>query len=205
MKLLSILVVLALLVAYTVMQRSEKSVGDVPRAMALEQTLVYGITLRSDFQPEVVLKRQGDAWTLSDSTPANEELVQRLLSDLADMHVSRIVARSGSHDLELGLSAKDAVHLILQDEHGQTLMQLDIGRQGGDLLSTFVRYGGDEKVLAMDKSLVWQVRRNRDGWKQVQADNLSSDTAANETAAAQQAVVPADAVLPMPEQAYQQP
>jgi len=188
MKLISILLVLALLIAYGVMQRSEKSVGEVPGTVAFEQANVHGITLHSDFQADVVLVRHDDAWKLADDTPANAELVQRLLSDLAAMQVSRIVARSNSHDLELGMAKEDAVHLTLNDTQGQPLLTLDVGRQGGDLLSTFVRYVGDQKVLAVDKSLVWQVRRNLDGWRDVPLSTA-----------------PADAVTPMPEQPYQQP
>ncbi len=134
----------------------------------------------------VALRRSGKDWQVKSGAgwvPARGDLADRLVRDLAGMRVARVVARDRSHDAELGLAG--GVRVTLQDASGQTLLACTVGKQGSDLLSTYVRVQGHPEVLAVDKALVWQVRRPLSGWVAEQALKASGMASrANTTAEA---------------------
>jgi len=92
------------------------------------------------------------------TAPANDEAVQRLLGDLAAMHVVRVVTHTRAHDDTLGMSK--GVKLVLRGRADTALLSLTVGKQSSDLISTYVRIGQAPEVLAVNKALVWQVRRD---------------------------------------------
>jgi hypothetical protein len=55
--------------------------------------------------------------------------------------------------------------VLLKREHGDTLLELFIGKQGSDLISTYLRFADRPEVLAVDRTLLWQVRRPYEEWK----------------------------------------
>ncbi len=101
--------------------------------------------------------RVGDGWK-----PARRDLVERFVGDLTGMRISRVVAHGSAHDADLGLA--DGADVTLRDASGKTLLAVTVGRQGEDLLSTYLRVHGRPEVVAVDRALVWQVRRPLSGW-----------------------------------------
>jgi hypothetical protein len=53
----------------------------------------------------------------------------------------------------------------MKREGGDTLLDLFIGKQGSDLISTYLRLADRPEVLAVDRTLLWQVRRPYQDWK----------------------------------------
>jgi len=115
--------------------------------------------------PAVHLKKERKKWMLvgKPDAPANEETVRHLLNDLAAMRVIRVVTHTHTHDDELGMN--HGTKLTLLDQTDNALFTLTVGKQGSDLISTYVRVGQAPEVLAVDKSFVWQVKRDSNAWK----------------------------------------
>ena len=128
---------------------------------------IHAVVLAPASGPPVRLEQQHGTWMLKGSpapdVPANTESVRHLLNDLTTMHVIRMVTHTHAHDAELGMDK--GIKLMLLDKAAKGLLTLTIGQQGSDLISTYVRIGKSPDVIAVDKALVWQVRRSRNGWK----------------------------------------
>ncbi|MDQ6958769.1 MAG: DUF4340 domain-containing protein [Mariprofundaceae bacterium] len=126
---------------------------------------VAAIELAPASRAPVHLKKEGEKWMLAGKpdVPANEESVRHLLNNLANMRVVRVVTHTHAHDDTLGM--KYGTKLTLLDQTDTALFTLTVGKQGSDLISTYVRIGQVPEVLAVDKSFVWQVRRNPNAWK----------------------------------------
>ncbi|MDQ6959834.1 MAG: DUF4340 domain-containing protein [Mariprofundaceae bacterium] len=133
--------------------------------MAPDIGKIHAIVLASASGTPVRLEQQHGKWMLTGSPDvlANAESVRYLLHDLTAMHVIRVVTHTHAHDAELGMNK--GVKLTLLDKADAGLLTLAIGKQGSDLISTYVRIGQSSDVIAVNKVLVWQVRRTRSAWK----------------------------------------
>jgi len=74
------------------------------------------------------------------------------------------VTQGHNHDTELELGDKTVV-LTLTGKGGAPLDVFHIGKQGTDLISTYVRRAGEPAVMAMDRALLWQVKRLPNAWQ----------------------------------------
>lgn len=130
---------------------------DISKVAAIELTPISG--------PVVHLKKEKKNWVVTGKpdVPANEESVRHLLHNLANMRVVRVVTHTHAHDNALGM--KRGTKLTLLDQTDTVLFTLTVGKQGSDLISTYVRIGQTPEVLAVDKSFVWQVKRDSNAWK----------------------------------------
>jgi len=126
---------------------------------------VATIELAPASRAHVRLKKERKKWILAGKpdVPASEESVRHLLDNLATMRVIRVVTHTRTHDDALGMN--HGTKLTLLDQTGAVLFTLTVGKQGGDLISTYVRIGQAPEVLAVDKSFVWQVKRDPNAWK----------------------------------------
>ncbi|MDQ6955812.1 MAG: DUF4340 domain-containing protein [Mariprofundaceae bacterium] len=91
----------------------------------------------------------------------------RLLDDLAGMQVIRVVTRKHDYDADLGLLNR-GVRVQCLDAQDVVLLDIRVGKQGSDLLSTYVRRAGNDAIVAVNRALVWQVRRSKKAWKAVE-------------------------------------
>lgn len=132
-------------------------VPEIAKVAIIELTPAPGVYIR--------LKKKDGTWLLAGSpdVPANSVSVRHLLGDLADMRVIRVVTHTHAHDDALGMN--NGIKLVLRNHADTALFHLTVGKQGSDLISTYVRIGKSPEVLAVDKALVWQVRRSPDAWK----------------------------------------
>lgn len=98
---------------------------------------------------------------------ANADAVNQLIGDLQSMRPVRVVAHSAAHDADLHLDAGHAIDLRVKDASSTMLLDLRVGGQGTDLVSTYVRRAGHPEVLAVNRALLWQLKRAPSGWKAV--------------------------------------
>jgi len=120
-------------------------------------------------EPVAKLVRRGEDWSLvldEKKTPADRDAIKTLLDALAGMRIVRVVAHTNAHDASFGLDRKHAVHLELFDAAGKKIAGFWIGRQTStDRISTYLRRDGDARVVAVDRALVWLVRRPAQDWQ----------------------------------------
>lgn len=109
------------------------------------------------------IRQSEGQWRFPDGVKVDSDAVNHLLGDLASMRIVRVVTRSSDHDAELGFGSSVS-EVVLSNSDGAVLFRVDIGKQGKDLISTYVRVGEEKTVLAVDKTLLWQVHRGREGW-----------------------------------------
>lgn len=137
----------------------------MPDWVSINSAQVSSITMQKNNEAAIELHRQGDSWTVN-GQPADAEAVRRLLDDMAAMRPVRVVTRKRDHDAELGLDAH-GTRLTLKDASGQVLLDATVGKQGANLISTYLRRQGEDAVLAVNKPLVWQLNRPAKGWEKV--------------------------------------
>jgi len=167
LKRLALWAVLLLLIGWSAWQFSQPALApqvheplktpDISKVAAIELAPISG--------PVIRLKKKEKKWMLvgKPDVPANEESVRHLLNNLANMRVVRVVTHTHTHDDALGMNR--GTKLILLDQTDTVLFTLTVGKQGSDLISTYVRIGQAPEVLAVDKSFVWQVKRDLNAWK----------------------------------------
>ena len=163
-----------------------------PQQMAAWQTLdasrVSTLSIQKNGEPAIELHRQGNQWMIAGKA-ADAQAVQRLLNDLSAMRPVRIVTRKRDHDALLGLDAH-AITVKLTDAAGKPLLHATIGKQGANLISTYLRLQGEDVVYAVNKPLVWQLNRSATAWGKTvphpaitasAADAYATDTYATDT------------------------
>lgn len=137
---------------------------DIWASIAAEK--IYKIIIQKQGTQSIVLQLQQGKWHLGNGDLAVQGATLRLLDDLTAMQVIRVVTRKQNHDADLGL-LKRGVTVKCLDAQAVVLLDIRVGKQGSDLLSTYVRRAGDDAVVAVNKTLVWQVKRSKNAWKAV--------------------------------------
>ncbi|MDQ6953880.1 MAG: hypothetical protein Q9M20_00350 [Mariprofundaceae bacterium] len=128
---------------------------------------IVTIIIQKAASAKLVLQLEKGQWLLVNGDVAVQDAVLRLRDDLAGMQVIRVVTRKRDYDAELGMLDR-AVSVQCMDAQGRLLLDLVIGKQGSDLLSTYVRRVGDDALVAVNRALVWQVKRSNSAWKSVE-------------------------------------
>lgn len=124
---------------------------------------IVKMTIQKQAGKKITLTLQQGKWRLSNGDLAVQDAALRLLDDLTGMQVIRLVTRKHDYDADLGLLHR-GVEVRCLNAQGVVLLDVMVGKQGSDLLSTYVRRVGDDAIVAVDKALVWQVRRGRKAW-----------------------------------------
>jgi len=177
MKRAAMILPLVLLAGWAVWQAAQPS--RAPQAMPawprFEAGSVHDLRILRGKTERVHLQKQADGWVIAgDENPAaDKQAVERLLDDLAKMRPVRIVTRNRAHYERLQ-TGDDAVRVELRDGSGNTVFSAWIGKQGSDLISTYVRLEKMPEVFAVDRSLAWQVKRSVAGWKAPQRDRTQA-------------------------------
>ncbi len=131
---------------------------------------VFSITLKQGPEAAILLSRSGERWQLSGGGEkggeqrADTDAVLHLLDDLASMEIIRVVTRNPEHYERLQL-ASGATRVTLKGKDDAILLDLLVGKQGSDLISTYLRIVDKPEVLAVNRVLLWQVKRSYQGWK----------------------------------------
>lgn len=140
----------------------------MPEMVRFNPDAVYALTLTNGGEVSVSLLRDDSRWKLEgvegEQEDADADVVQRLLDDLASMKIVRVVTRNPEHYEKLRVTT-GSTRVLMKREGGDTLLDLFIGKQGSDLISTYLRLADRPEVLAVDRTLLWQVRRPYQDWK----------------------------------------
>lgn len=159
------------LVAFFFWQKEDQQVARQTMSdwSVIDENKVARISIKAASDSEVVFQYTEQSWVfLDDGSAADGEAIARLLSDLTQMKAVRVVTRTRKHDDDLGFTAR-SVQLKLSDAAGKVLLDVSVGKQGANLISTYVRLRGEDSVLAVNKALTWQIHRSRDAWKKKDA------------------------------------
>jgi len=142
--------------------RSESEVSvQLPTMVATD---VVAVDIHSAANDLHFVRKQAH-WQLvgHESRLLDEQALHALLDDLATMHMVRTVALGKKHDRNLGLDEAQRIHVRVSDA-STVVLEADIGKQGSDLTTTFLRLQGADTVVAVDKMLRWQLQRTAEGW-----------------------------------------
>ncbi|MDQ6976338.1 MAG: DUF4340 domain-containing protein [Mariprofundaceae bacterium] len=148
----------------------------IPIWSPIEVSDVATIKITMAAKETIVIHWAAGEWQLNDHVKADHEAVERLLKDLAEMRPVRVVTRKHKHDEKLRLDAKSGVHLLLLDAADRDIFNAMVGKQGANLLSTYLRLQGSDVVIAMDKSLNWQVYRSIHDWEETTLKSSTPET-----------------------------
>jgi len=125
---------------------------------------IVQVMLQKVGDEDITLTLQQGKWRLANGDLAVQDAVLRLLDNLSTMQVIRVVTQTHQHDADLGLLKRGVIVQCL-DAQGVVLLDMTVGKQGSDLLSSYIRRNGDDAVVAVNKTLVWQVKRSKKAWK----------------------------------------
>ncbi|MDX8401198.1 MAG: DUF4340 domain-containing protein [Mariprofundaceae bacterium] len=141
----------------------------LPTWPAVEADAVRVVEIAREGAPTIRLERADDGWTVraeGEAHAADAAAVRHLIEDLTAMRPVRVVSRGTGHDRALGLAPASRVHVRLLGADGDApLLELWIGSQAADLVSTHVRLGDEGPVVAVGRTLRWQVMRSSRGWR----------------------------------------
>jgi len=129
--------------------------------IGMENIVKIGIQ-KTGNEPISMYLKQGK-WHVSNGDLAVQDAVLRLLHDATAMQPIRVVTRNHDHDAGLGFLGR-AIRLQCWDGQGAMVVDIRVGKQGSDLISTYIRRAGDAAVIAVDKALVWQLSRSQQAW-----------------------------------------
>jgi hypothetical protein len=150
--------------------RPDSAPQSMPEMVRFNPDEVYTLALTDGGDVAVSLLRSDSGWELKgegaegERQNADADAVQQLLDDLASMKIVRVVTRNPGHYEKLRVTT-GSVRLLLKREGGDSLLDLSVGKQGSDLISTYLRLADRPEVLAVDRTLLWQVRRPYQEWK----------------------------------------
>ncbi|MBA3831907.1 MAG: DUF4340 domain-containing protein [Chthoniobacterales bacterium] len=127
-------------------------------------------------QPEIVLARKGEAWTIAskNSDPANGEEVRRLLSTLNEQQVMKFVADTASDlpkygldhpslQLTFGSFASENTAETAAGEH--PFLTLSFGKTEGD--EVYARVGEEPFIVAVNRQLLPQIWSDPSQWQEL--------------------------------------
>lgn len=166
MRIVAALLLVAALVGLVLWQgmQPQRAMQAMPAWQSPQLARVDTIKIAGPGMAKVVLTHQSSGWRLNGKTAADGKAVQHLLDDLQRMRPVRMVTAGHTHDAELDLGAR-AVVVTLAAKDGQRIDAFEIGKQGPDLITTYVRRVGQPAVMAMDRALLWQVKRLPEAWQ----------------------------------------
>ncbi|MFQ5581259.1 MAG: DUF4340 domain-containing protein [Mariprofundaceae bacterium] len=168
MKQAFIVLLLVLLGGWVLWQAAQPSRAPqtMPQWPGIDVRKVQDVRIMTGEAEQIHLQKRDDGWVIvgGKAEAADDQAVQRLLDDLATMQPIRIVTRNKAHydRLQVGDTGQK---LVLRNDVGDTVFAARIGKQGSDLISTYVRLADHSEAFAVDRSLVWQVKRSVQGWK----------------------------------------
>jgi len=170
----TVLVIAALLLSCWVLWQWLQPVAapqSMPELTRFNQDQIKRVSLNVGSREVLSLLFQDDVWLLGDDSlaRADENAVFRLLDDLRDMEPLRVVTRNPERHQRLQVH-EGSTRLVLKDDSDHVLLDVYVGKQGSDLISTYIRLANSPEVVAVDRALAWQVRRSPGAWKVAEAE-----------------------------------
>lgn len=133
----------------------------------LVQTIVFGVAKEdvknievyketgTDQPIKMVFAEKEGQWYLPTrfNSKVQKSRIDRILDDVLDL-TGKVRSSDPKHLETYQITDAQGIHLLLKDEANKPLANLVIGKRGEDYNSGFVRFGGKEKVYAVDKNLL---------------------------------------------------
>ncbi len=133
----------------------------------LVQTVVFGVSKDDIKSIEIYKETSSDQpikmtfmenegnWYIATkhNCKAQKSRIDGILNNVLEM-TGKVRSSDPSHFDTYKISDAQGIHLLLKDEANKPLANLVIGKKGEDYNSGFVRFGGKEKVYAVDKNLL---------------------------------------------------
>jgi len=171
---ITLVVILALVgIYFWQSDRPKHVVQDMPNLPSIEQSKVVYIQVTNQTGERIQLHKE-DVWMLGDKL-ANADAVLRVLDNLHDMQPIRVVTRNPEQYHRMQVSEKSS-RILLSDAAGKILLDLHVGKQGSDLISTYVRLHETKEVIAVNKALGWQLNRKADNWEKEEKKTSREET-----------------------------
>lgn len=104
---------------------------------------------------KMVFIKNDDNWFIQTkyNCKAQKSKIDGLLNNVLEM-TGKVRSSDPKHFENYKISDAQGIHLLLKDEANKPMANLVIGKRGEDYNSGFVRFGGKEKVYAVDKNLL---------------------------------------------------
>lgn len=133
----------------------------------LVQTIVFGVAKEDVRNIEVyketgteqpvkmVFAQKDGQWRIPTrfNSKADKSRIDRLLDEVLEL-TGKVRSTDPRHFETYQITDAQGIHLLLQDETNKSLANLIIGKRGEDGNSGFVRFGGKDKVYAVDKNML---------------------------------------------------
>lgn len=133
----------------------------------LVQTIVFGVAKEDVKNIEIykeagteqpikmVFAEQNGQWHIPTrfNSKAQKSRIDRLLDEVLEL-TGKVRSSDPKHFETYQITDAQGIHLLLKDEANKPLANLVLGKKGEDSNSGFVRFGGKEKVYAVDKNLL---------------------------------------------------
>jgi len=159
-------VILVLVAVLVVQQKPQSTTQTLPSFNTFKISDVTQVALKKHGEVIMHGKHVEEEW-LSISAikePAvklQTAVIEQLLHDLQSMQIKRVVSHQAeNHDA----FAVNAQQVTLKNEQGEVLLDVFVGKPAKDLISTYIRFAGQDEVLTVDKILTWQVKRTAASW-----------------------------------------
>lgn len=167
-KIAVVLMVLLLAAALWLQQHQPKDTSQtLPPLPSFTLADVQRVAINLNHAPTLKAKREGEAWLVSDAEHrqlVNGIALGQLLADLQMMQPKRLVSsKADAYAAKFEVAPRDA-RVTLLDAEQNVLLDIYVGKPATDLRSTYLRLAGDNRVLTVDKTLTWQVKRTPESW-----------------------------------------
>jgi hypothetical protein len=159
------IVIIVVLAVFAIGQREPQNTAqDLPELpqFVLEDVVSFKVAIKG--KTSIEAKKEGERWLLLGSTSAkylNPLAVDQLLHDLQTMQAKRVVVRKTELFQRF---AVDENEVVLRDKQDHALLDVFIGKPATDLVSTYIRLADHKRVLTVNRTLTWQIKRTPDAW-----------------------------------------
>ncbi len=162
------LIILVLVVMVLAQKDPGSTSQQLPQLSSFAFDDVQQFSIRQNGEYIIQAKLVDKRWLSAGAGPDSEAVIQtpvveQLLLDLRDMKVKRVVSHKADNFADFAVTERDS-SVLLSSAEGEPLLHLVVGKPAMDLVSTYVRFANENRVLTVDKVLTWQVKRTADGW-----------------------------------------
>jgi len=160
------LIVVLLAGALWLQQQPKDTAQTLPALPTFALANVQHVEVMLDHKTTLKAQRDGDAWILADADSRqllHVLAIEQLLMDLQNMQPKRVVSHNPENAAKFEVAASDA-RVTLTDANKKVLLDVFVGKPATDLRSTYIRLASEDKVLTVDKTLTWQVKRTPESW-----------------------------------------
>jgi hypothetical protein len=172
-----VLVVLIVIATVSEQARKKRRHPGAPLYPNFTAEEVARISMQKD-DKRVELRKDADGmWRVvtEGDYKADENLVDKILEEIPKFHTRDLVSRNPEKQETFQVTDSLATRVTLENARGDTIVDVYIGKQGPDFMSTYVRPVGDDRVLLVPRYLRTTFNLDRDTWRDKQIFDFAQD------------------------------